>query len=153
MSGFIVNARIAEAISLLATVDPVSQAAGTVTTGWLSAANHERFMALVQTGVLSASGTVDAQLQEAQDGSGTNSKVITGKAITQLTQAASGSSKQALINLRQDELDLANGFTYFRLSITVGTAASLIAASVIGAVAKNGPASALNQTAVTQNIP
>lgn len=146
-----VNARLAEALSVLATIDPVSQGAGTVTTGWVSAANHERFLALLQTGVMGASGTIDAKLQQASDSGGTGAKDVTGKALAQILKA-SGDNKQAEINLRADELDLANGFTYFRLSITVGTAASLISASVLGGVAKNGPASALNQAGVVQNV-
>lgn len=146
-----VNARLAEMLSVLATIDPVSQGAGTVTTGWISAANHERFMALLQTGVMGASGTIDAKLQQASDSGGTGAKDVTGKALAQIVKA-SGDNKQAEINLRADELDLANGFTYFRLSITVGTAASLISASVFGGVAKNGPASALNQAGVVQNV-
>ncbi|MDE2441949.1 MAG: hypothetical protein KGP14_13075 [Betaproteobacteria bacterium] len=146
-----VNARLAEQLSVLATIDPVSQGAGTVTTGWIPAANHERFLALVQTGVMGASGTLDAKLQQAQDSGGTGAKDVTGKALAQIVKA-SGDNKQAEINLRAEELDLANNFTYFRLSITVGTAASLIAASVLGGVAKNGPASALNQAGVVQNI-
>lgn len=145
------NARLAEVLSALATIDPVSQAAGTITTGWISAANHERYMALVQTGVMGAGGTLDAKLQQATDGAGTGAKDVTGKAIVQILKAA-GDNKQALINLRAEELDLANNFTYFRLSITVGVAASLISALVQGGVAKNAPASALNQAGVVQNI-
>lgn len=145
------NSRLAEQLSILGTIDPVSQAAGSVTTGWLSAAQHERFMALVQTGVLGAAATVDAKLQQATDSSGTGAKDVTGKAITQIVKAT-GDNKQALINLRAEELDMANGFTYFRLSITVGTAASLVGASVMGGVPKNMPASALNQAGVVQNV-
>lgn len=146
-----INARLAELLSVLATIDPVSQAAGTVTTGWISAANHERFLATIQTGVMGASGTIDAKLQQASDNSGTGVKDVTNKAITQIVKA-SGDNKQAEINLRADELDLANGFTYFRLSITVGTAASLISAMVRGGVPKNAPASALNQAGVVQTV-
>ena len=145
------NARIAEVTSLLGTVDPVSQAAGTITTGWLSAANHERFLALIQTGVLGTSATVDAKLQQATDSSGTGVKDVTGKAIAQIVKA-SGDNKQALINLRAEELDSSGGFAYFRLSITVGTAASLVGAAVLAAVAKSAPASALNQAGVVQNV-
>ena len=78
-----------------ALLDPSSQAAGTVTTGWISVANHHGLLAIVQTGVLGTGATVDAKLQQAQDASGTGAKDLTGKAITQLTQAASGSAKQA----------------------------------------------------------
>lgn len=147
----LINARLAELLSVLATIDPVSQGAGTITTGWIPAANHERFEAIVQTGIMGASGTLDGKLQQAQDSGGTGAKDITGKALTQILKAT-GDNKQALINLRAEELDLANNYTYFRLSLTVGTAASLIAASVLGGVTKNVPASALNQTGVVQNV-
>lgn len=145
------NARLGEQLALLATIDPVSQAAGTVATGWMSAAAFERFLAVLQTGVLGASATVDAKLQQATDNSGTGAKDVTGKAITQIVKA-SGDNKQVEINLRAEELDTNGGFGYFRLSVTVGTAASLIAASVWGGVAKNLPASTLNQAGVVQNV-
>jgi hypothetical protein len=145
------NAKISEQAAVLATIDPVSQGAGAVTTGWISAAAFERYLALVQTGVLGTSATVDAKLQQATDSSGTNAKDITGKAITQIVKAT-GDNKQAEINLRADELDMANGFGYFRLSITVGTAASLVSAVVLGGVGKNLPANASNQAAVAQIV-
>lgn len=145
------NARLAEQLAVLATLDPISQGAGTITTGWISAANHERFMALIQTGVLGGAATVDAKLQQATDSGGTGVKDVTSKAIAQIVKA-SGDNKQALINLRTDELDVAGGFGFFRLSLTVGTAASLVGASVLGAVARNLPASALNQAGVVQNV-
>lgn len=145
------NARISEQLSLLATINPVSQAAGTATSGWLSAAQFERFMAVIQTGVLGASATVDAKIQQATDSSGTGAKDVTGKAITQIVKA-SGDNKQALINLRAEELDTNGGFNYVQLSITVATAASLISAQVWGGVAKNLPASAQNQAGVVQIV-
>lgn len=147
----LINARLAELLSALATIDPVAQAAGTITTGWISAANHERFLATVQTGLMGAAGTLDAKLQQATDSAGTGVKDVTGKAIVQVLKAA-GDNKQALINLRAEELDMANSFTFFRLSVTVGTATSLISAVVQAGVAKNAPASGLNQAGVVQNI-
>lgn len=150
MTGF-TNARLGELLTVLATIDPVSQAAGTITTGWILAANHERFMATLQTGVMGAAATLDAKLQQATDSAGTGAKDVTGKAVVQILKAA-GDNKQALINLRAEELDMANNCTYFRLSMTVGTAASLISASVYGGVAKNAPASALNQAGVVQLV-
>ena len=63
---------------------------------------------------------------------GTGAKDITGKAITQLTQAGTDSNKQAIINLHRDELDLANSYTHVRLSHTVATATSDSAAILLG---------------------
>ena len=144
------NNRISEGLALAATIDPVSQAAGTVTTGWVSMKDAKRLLAVIQTGVLGASATVDAKLQQATDTSGSNSKDITNKSITQIVKA-SGDNKQAVINLADDELDIANGFVAVRLSITVGTAASLIAAALyLGASYED--ASAQNQAAVVQVV-
>jgi hypothetical protein len=143
------NAKISEQLALLATIDPVSQGAGTVNTGWVSIAQPERLMALIQTGVLGASATVDAKLQQATDSSGTSAKDVTGKAITQIVKA-SGDNKQAIINCRAEELDTNGGFAYVRLSITVGTAASLVSAQLWGGFMANLPANAYNQAGVVQ---
>lgn len=145
------NAKTSEKLALLDNIAPISQSAGTVTSGWVRAANFERFLAVIQTGVLGASATVDAKLQQVTDSIGTGAKDITGKAITQIVKAT-GDGKQVEINLRAEELDTNNSFSYFRLSVTVGTAASLIAAVIYGDIAKNQVASALNNATVVQIV-
>ena len=145
------NAKGSELISVLATIDPASQAAGTVTTGWISAGNHHSLLALVQSGVLGTGATLDAKLQQATDASGTGAKDVTGKAITQIVKAT-GDSKQVLINLRPEELDVNNGFSYVRLSVTVAVAASLTSAQLLGFNPRFAPGDASNQAAVAQVI-
>jgi uncharacterized phiE125 gp8 family phage protein len=145
------NAKGSELLSVLATIDPAAQAAGTLTTGWISVANHHGFLSLVQTGVLGTSATVDAKLQQALDNSGTSAKDITGKAITQIVKAT-GDNKQALINVKPEELDTVNGFGFVRLSVTVGVAASQTSAQVLGLNPRFAPADASNQAAVVQVI-
>ena len=133
------NIKPSSRLILLDTKDPVSQAAATVTTGWLPVADYTNFLALLAVGALGASATVDAKLEQATSSGGAGAKDITGKSITQLTKAGTDDNKQVMINLRQDEVDGANSFTHFRLSITVGTAACLIAAFVFGLDARYGP--------------
>ena len=145
------NAKGSELFSVLATIDPASQAVGTVTTGWISAANHHTLLALVQSGVLGTGATLDAKLQQAIDASGTGAKDVTGKAITQIVKA-SGDNKQALINLRPDDLDVTNGYAYVRLSLTVAVAASLTAAQLLGFNPRFAPGDASNQAAVAQVV-
>ncbi|HCZ15775.1 MAG TPA: hypothetical protein DHV85_14555 [Candidatus Accumulibacter sp.] len=145
------NAKGSEQLSILATFDPISQAAATVTTGWVSVANFHSFLAVVQTGVMGASATLDAKVQQAQDNTGTGVKDITGKSIAQIVKA-SGDNKQALINFRPEDLDNANGFAYVRLSLTVGTAASVVAATLLGVNARYATAEIFNQAAVVQAI-
>ena len=143
------NAKASELLTILATIDPVSQAAGTVTTGWLNVANHHALVAIIQTGALGTSATLDAKLQQAMDSSGTSAKDITGKALTQIVKAT-GDNKQALINVKPEELDTVNGFGFVRLSLTVGVAASLASAQVLGVSPRFAPADASNQAAVVQ---
>lgn len=145
------NARLSEMSALLGGIDPVSQAAATVTSGWVSMANFSRLLAVLKTGVLGASATVDAKLQQASDSSGTGAKDITGKAITQIVKA-SGDNKQVEINLLESELDVNGGFGYVRISVTVGTAASLISADLWGGVARFADASASNAASVVQVV-
>jgi len=145
------NAKISELVAVLDTIDPASVAAGTVTTGWVSVSQCERLAAIINTGTLGASATVDAKLQQASDSSGTGAKDITGKAITQIVKAT-GDNKQAVINLRAEELDINNAFSYVRLSITVGTAASVLGANLIGMTVKNYPASVNNNADVVQIV-
>lgn len=144
------NHKMSEKAAVLAVISPVSQAAGTAVSGWVSARDFHRLMALIETGVLGASATVDAKLQQAQDSSGTGAKDISSAhAITQIVKA-SGDNKQAIIDLDVSQLDANNGFAYVQLSVTVGTAASLIAATLFGFHAGFEPASASNPASVVQ---
>ena len=143
------NAKGSEELSILASFDPISQAAATVTTGWVSVANFHAFLAVIQTGVMGASATLDAKVQQAQDSGGTGAKDVTGKSITQIVKAT-GDNKQALINFKPEDLDNANNFSYVRLSLTVGTAASVISATLYGVNPRYATAETFNQAAVAQ---
>jgi hypothetical protein len=145
------NAKASEMLAILATIDPASQAAGAISSGWVSVANHLGFLALVQTGLLGTSATVDAKLQQALDSSGTGAKDITGRAIIQIVKA-NGDNKQALINLKPEDLDTVNGFGFVRVTVTVGVAASITAAQLLGVNPRYAPADVGNQAAVVQVI-
>jgi hypothetical protein len=145
------NAKPSEHLSVLATINPVSQGAGTVTSGWVSVLNHHALMALINTGVLGASATVDAKLQQATSSGGAGAKDITGKAITQIVKA-SGDNKQALINMKVADLDTEGGFAFVQLSITVATAASLVGATLFGAFPRFENGAAFNQAGVVQVV-
>jgi len=145
------NAKGSELLSVLATIDPASQAAGVASTGWVPVANYFAFLAVVQTGVLGTSATVDAKLQQALDSSGTGAKDISGKAITQIVKAT-GDNKQVLVNVKPEELDTVNGFGFVRLTVTVGVAASITSAQLLGVNPRYAPADVGNQAAVVQVI-
>ena len=94
-----------EVVAIGGVIDPDVTAASTVVSDYMSMADFESAMAIILAGTLGSSATLDAKLVQATDASGTGAKDITGKAITQLTQAGTDSDKQAIINCRAEELD------------------------------------------------
>jgi len=138
--------------AILGVVNADNYAVGTVTTAWVDMSLVYGAMGILNVGDIAATGTVDAKLEQATDAAGTGAKDITGKAIAQLTQAGGDSNKQALINLRQEELDTNNSFTHARLSISVGAAAADLSGLVTGHSPINGPADQHNAATVAEVI-
>lgn len=142
--------RPSEKVAVLDAISPVSQGVGTVTGSWISVAQFRKILAIIQTGVMTATATLDAKLQQATTSGGAGAKDVSGKAITQLTQAGGDSSKQVLIDLDTSQLDVAGGFSYIRLSLTDAAAASLISAVLLGFDGRYEPASVSNAASVKQ---
>lgn len=147
----LLNTKPSEAIALLNSMSPASQAASTVNGSCVDVSKFHTIMAVIETGTLGASATVDFLLQQAKDTSATDVKNIVGKSITQIVKA-SGDDKQAIICVRTSELDVEGGFDCMRMKITVGTAASLVAAQLYGIGPRNGPASDNNAASVVQVV-
>lgn len=153
------NQKLSDGLAILGVIDAISTTT-TVSSGWVSMQNFERLLAVIDVGVFGASATVNALLNQATTSGGAGSKAITGKAITQLV-AATGNSQQAMINCADQELDLANGFGFVQLQITVATAASVVAGILLGGVpdfeppvdASASPAINLGLSTVQQIVP
>lgn len=143
--------KFAECNAILATLDPASVAAGTVLTAWVPISKWHALAAVLQTGVLGAAATVDAKLRQATDAAGTGAKDITGKSITQLVKA-SHDNKQVVIECKAEDLDTTNNFTHVALSVTVGVAASLLGAVLMGHNPRYMPASDFDDADVTQIV-
>lgn len=140
-----------EAAAIVATVDPDALAVGAISSDYVNMANFDQVLALVMAGVLGAAATLDAKLEQAQDSSGTGVKDITGKAITQLVKATDD-GKQAIINCRAQELDINNGFSFVRLTMTVGAAISDGGGAILGMGPRYGPASDNDLASVAEII-
>ena len=128
-------------VAVVGVIDPDANAAGTLTTGWISMSDFQSVMAVVQAGTLGSNATIDAKLEQASDASGTGAKDIDGAAITQLTEAGGDDDKQAVIYCNGEDLDLKNDFSHVRLSMTIGTANSDSSAIVLGLDPRYAPAS------------
>ena len=146
------NALPSQGVAIVGVIDPDANGTGTLTTGWIDMAALRGLMAVIMVGDLGTSATIDAKFEQATSSGGAGAKDVTAKAITQLTQAGTDSNKQAVINLRAEELDRNNGFRYARLSMATGTAASDSAAVVLGFNARYGPASDSNVATVDETI-
>lgn len=146
------NVLPSEIASVVGVIDPDANAAGTYLTAWVSMEDWECLLAIVMAGDLGSSAMLDAKLRQAKDSSGTSAKDITGKAITQLTEAGTDSNKQALINVRREELDIANAFTHVALSMTVATATSDSGGLLLGFFPRYGVANDSDATTVDEVI-
>ncbi|ETX26609.1 hypothetical protein RISW2_21825 [Roseivivax isoporae LMG 25204] len=133
-------------------IDPDANAAATYTTGWIAIGDWRSLMAIVMAGSLGTSATIDAKLEQAQDATGTGVKDVPNSAITQLTQAGTDSDKQAIIECWGEDLDLVEGFTHVRLSMTVAAATSDCGAIVLGFDPRYGPASERDAATVAEIV-
>lgn len=143
-----INLKPSQRASVVGAVNP--QSATTVqVSGWLDSAAFHNFLAVIQTGAITATGLVDAKIQQATSSGGAGAKDITGKSIVQLT-AAANANQQALINLKHEDLDIANGFRWIQLSVTPSVAAALIGATVLGFDPRFGMASDTGNASAAQ---
>jgi hypothetical protein len=141
--------KASEQVAVLGVLAPASQATGAGGTGWVSAAKFAKFLAIINTGVLGASATVDAKFQQALDNAGTGAKDVPGRAITQVV-VATGNNSQALLNMDEQDLDANGGFSFIKVVTNVGAAASIFDVLLLGFDASYGPASDSNAATVLQ---
>ena len=103
-------------------IDPDAYSAGTVTGAWVTMADYTEAAAILMVGIMGTSATLDAKLQQAQDASGTGVKDVAGSAITQLTEAGGDGDQIVTLPLRASQLDIADGFTHIRVTVTTAVA-------------------------------
>ena len=146
------NTLPSQRVAVAGVIDPDANTAAAYTSDYADMSQFESVMALIQVGTMASTSTVDAKLVQATDSSGTAVKDITGKAITQLTEAGTDSDKQAIINCYADELDTDGGFTHVAIIMTVGTAASDSGAVLLGFDPKYGPANGYDLASVDEIV-
>lgn len=143
------NALPSERVAILGTIDPDAYTAASPSSSynsdWVDLEKFGSIMAILQTGILGTAANVDFAVVQAQDGSGTGEKAITGKSITQLDEAGASppdtNDKQYIINVRAEELDVEGGFSFVQAQITLQDATSDLSAIILGLDPRFGPAS------------
>lgn len=142
------NALGSELAAIVGVIDPDAYTNAAYESGYVDMSKFESLMAIVMVGDMVSSSTVDFKLQSAV--AATGGADISGKSITQLTKAGTDDNKQAIINLRRDELT--EGHRYVKAVMTVGTAASDSGAILIGLNPRNAPASDNDIAAVDEIV-
>src|SRR5262245_8136815 len=136
-------------LALAAVVDPKNGNNAANASGYLDLRKFRQALFVLLAG--SIDQTVDFKLQEAKDSAGTGVQDLSGKSITQF--AATDDNKQALINIRAEEMTVNSGYTHVRAVATVGNGTTnLISVVGIGLEPVQEPASGSNLSSVAQVV-
>lgn len=142
--------KLSEAVAVVACIDPDAYGTGVQTSDWVDMADFERIMFVVQAGTLASTATLDFKVQQSADSSGSNPADISGKAITQLTEAGTDSDKQAIVEVRQDELTA--GYRYVAGVMTLGAAGGDAGVLALAGNPTYGPASGYDLASVDEIV-
>lgn len=141
-----------EVAAVVGTIDPASLTANTYVSDWVDMSKFEQVLAVILLGAIATNGTFNAKLRQATSNAGANAKDISGKAVTELTEAGTDGNKQVLVQCHGDELDVAAGFSFVALSVTTATAATIAGAALLGFNPTYGPASSNDLASVDEIV-
>lgn len=113
--------RLSERLFVVATIDPDAYGTGAQTSDVIDMSLHRRVLFVVMAGTLASTATLDFLVKGDTASNGSFTTTITGKSITQLTEAGTDSDKQALLEVTAEEV-AAQGFRYIRGTMTLTTA-------------------------------
>jgi hypothetical protein len=145
----LMSSYLSERLAIVATVDPDAYSAGTYDSDAIDLSKFERVLFVVAVGDLGTNATVDFVVQES-DAAGGSYANLAGKAITQLTQAGSDADKQALVEVKADELS--EGKRYVRGRLTIGVAACDAAILALAGDPRNCPVTNVDLATVDEIV-
>lgn len=126
--------KITERLGAANALNPVSQAAATVTSPSIDMQKFHRAYAIINNGAVT--GTLDAKWQESSDNASFTDLAGTNVAMAQVTTA----NKTNIMEVRSDQITK----RYVRISATVGTGPVLLCIQLYGDEAVNKPGNAQN---------
>lgn len=145
------NERLSENLAVVSCIDPDAYTAAAYNGDVIDMKLYERVMFIVMAGTLGTNATVDWVLKGDTASDGSYSTTITGKSITQLTEAGTDSDKQVVIEVTAEEV-AAQGFRYIRETMTVGTATSDAGSIAIAGRLSYSPASEYDLASVDEIV-
>jgi hypothetical protein len=136
--------KLSEVLYPLAYEHADSMAVGTHTSSYVSLANYHRAWLVLNVGDMGQASTLDVTIRQATNTSGGSVKAISGKGITQLTQAGGDGDDLVCIELRTEELDVTNGFDCVCVRAVVAGAAVEYGYILYGCVPRFAPTATTN---------
>lgn len=125
------TSRTIERLAVIGVIDPDAYGTGGQDTSVVDMQYWRRVRFVVMAGDIVASGTVDFAVKGDTESNGSFATTITGKTITQLTQAGTDSNKQAVVEVTAEEV-MAQGLRYLRGTLTLAAAGADAAVLVEG---------------------
>lgn len=144
--------QIKERIFFADPVDPDQYSANTYTTGALDMQKARRAVAIINTGDMATSSTLNGKWQESANGSTGWADISggSGNSITALTQAGSDGDKIVTAEIRSDQLTA--GYRYVRFSVTTAVDVIDLCVNLIGFDPSYSPANGFNNAAVDEQV-
>lgn len=142
--------RLSEQLAVVATIDPDEYSAGATNTDIIDMRYHRRVIFVVMVGTLGTNATVDFKVQEGAASDMSDAADLSGKAITQLTQAGTDADKQAIVEVAAEEMT--SGDRYLRGTLTVATAACDAGVIAVADCARYLPASDYDLASVDEIV-
>lgn len=115
------EARLSERLAVVATVDPDAYGTGGQNCDVIDMKLHQRVIFIVMLGDFVSTGKADFAVYGDTASNGSFATLITGKSITQLTQAGTDDNKQVVVEVTAEEV-AAQGFRYIRGTLTLTVA-------------------------------
>lgn len=134
-----------ERVAVVSVIDPADRASGTTTGDAIDMSVHDQVMFIIMVGNIVKGDTIDFKVTECATSGGTYTP-ISGKAITQLTQAGTDHNKQAIINVKASELGTGMRYLKGRLYVAGVTGTGNNGSSVLTLAFKSRFSAAITST-------
>lgn len=145
------ESRLSERLAVVAAIDPDAYGTGAQESDIIDMSLHRRVLFFVMAGTLGTSATLDFKVEASANSNMSSASDLTGKAITQLTQAGTDSDKQAIVEVTAAEVRDA-GARYIRGVLTIGTAGSDAGVLAVAGDARYQPASEYDLASVDEIV-
>lgn len=145
------NQRLSESLAVVSCIDPDAYAVGAVNGDVIDMQKHRRVLFIIMLGDFVSTGLADWVLKGDTASGGSYATTITGKSITQLTEAGNDSNKQVVVEVTAEEV-AALGLRYVRETLTFTTAGADAGTVALADFSRYSPASENDLASVNEIV-